>query len=120
MMLFGNWYYWANIIASALTISIALAAVTLSSLIAVLPKTFVVTLAGLAILSSLQGALETAFAKKLRFGALAAFVVAAIPFSVLGITSAFWALLAGIAASFMVERSELLDYWRKSNRNAVG
>jgi len=104
--------YWANLIAATLTISIALGAGTLTSLLAVLPRSFVVTLAGLAILASLQSALETAFGGKLRFGALAALAVAATPFSVFGITSAFWAILAGIAASFMAERGELLAYWR--------
>lgn len=103
--------YWANVIAAALTISIALGAGTLISLLAVLPRTFVVTLAGLAILSSLQSAFETAFGGKLRFGALAALAVAATPFSVFGITSAFWAILAGIAASFMAERKDLFAYW---------
>ena len=104
--------YWANIIASSLTISIALGAGTLTSLLAVLPRTFVITLAGLAILSSLQSAFETAFGGKLKFGALAALAVAATPFSVFGITSAFWSVLAGIAASFMAERRELFDFWR--------
>ena len=104
--------YWANIIASSLTISIALGAGTLTSLLAVLPRTFVITLAGLAILSSLQSAFETAFGSKLKFGALAALAVAATPFSVFGITSAFWSVLAGIAASFMAERGELFDFWR--------
>ena len=104
--------YWANIIASSLTVSIALGAGTLTSLLAVLPRTFVVTLAGLAILSSLQSAFETAFGSKLKFGALAALAVAATPFSVFGITSAFWSVLAGIAASFMAERRELFDFWR--------
>lgn len=104
--------YWANVIAATLTISIALGAGTLSSLLAALPRTFVVTLAGLAILSSLQSALETAFGGKLRFGALAALAVAATPFAIFGITSAFWSILAGIAASFMAERGELFDYWR--------
>ena len=104
--------YWANLIAATLTISIALGAGTLTSLLAVFPRTFVVTLAGLAILSSLQSALETAFGGKLRFGALVALAVAATPFSVFGITSAFWSILAGVAASFMAERRELLAYWR--------
>ena len=99
-------------IAAALTILIALGAGTLTSLLAVLPRTFVITLAGLAILSSLQSAFETAFGGKLRFGSLAALVVAATPFAVFGITSAFWAILAGIAASLMAERHELFDYWR--------
>lgn len=104
--------YWANLIAATLTILIALGAGTLTSMLVVLPRTFVITLAGLAILSSLQSALETAFGGKLRFGALAAFAVAATPFSVFGITSAFWSILAGIAASFMAERRELFAYWR--------
>ncbi len=104
--------YWANVIAATLTISIALGAGTLTSLLAVLPRTFVVTLAGLAILSSLQSALETAFGGKLRFGALAALAVAATPFSVFGITSAFWAILAGIVASLMAERHDLFAFWR--------
>jgi benzoate membrane transport protein len=78
----------------------------------VLPGSFIVTLAALAILSSLQDALEKAFAGRLRFGALAAFAVAATPFTVLGITSAFWSVFAGIAASLFAERTELLDHWR--------
>jgi benzoate membrane transport protein len=71
----------------------------------------VVTLAGLAIFSALQSAFETAFAGRLRFGALSALAVAATPFAVFGITSAFWALIAGIAASLMAERKDLFAYW---------
>jgi benzoate membrane transport protein len=108
--------YWAAVIAAALTVTIALGAGTLTSLLVALPRTFVVTLAGLAIISSLQGALETAFGGKLRFGALAALAVAATPFSVLGITSGFWALPAGIAASLFAERAELFGYWRERSK----
>lgn len=75
-----------------------------------------VTLAGLAILSSLQGALETAFGGKLRFGALVALAVAATPFSVLGITSGFWALPAGVAVSALAERTDLFGYWRERSQ----
>jgi benzoate membrane transport protein len=107
--------YWASLIAAILTLSIALAAGAMTTLFMVLPRSFVVTLAGVAILSALQNAFETAFGGKLRFGALAALIVAATPFSVFGITSAFWALLAGIVASFMAERQELLPYWRNTN-----
>jgi len=104
--------YWASLIAAILTLTIALGAATLSSLLAVLPRTLVVTLAGLAILSSLQSALEAAFGKMLRLGALIAFATAATPFTMLGISSAFWSVLAGLAASALVERTELLTYWR--------
>ncbi len=108
--------YWAATISAVLTVTIALGAGTLTSLLAALPRTFVVTLAGLAIFSSLQGALETAFGGKLRFGALAALAVAATPFAVFGITSGFWALPAGIAASLLGERADLFAYWRERNK----
>jgi benzoate membrane transport protein len=104
--------YWANLVATTLTLSIALAAASVASLITALPRSFVVTLAGLAILTAMQDALEKAFSDRLRFGALAAFAVAATPFKVLGISSAFWALLAGLLASLMAERQQLFDFWR--------
>ena len=107
--------YWANLIAGALCIGIAVCAAPLASLLDVLPRTFVVTLAALAILSSLQEALARAFGGRLRFGGLAAFAVAATPFAVFGITSAFWAILVGLGASFAAERKNLHAYWRGEN-----
>ncbi len=104
--------YWANLIAASLTIVLALAAAPVMSLIAVLPKAYVFALAGLAILSALQDAFEKAFGGTLRFGALIALGIALTPFSVLGITSAFWAIIAGLGCSALVERKDLLAYWR--------
>ena len=109
-------FAWAVVLAVAFQlVRVALYVVgagALASLLTALPRTFVVTLARLAILSSLQSALEVAFRDKLKFGALSALAVAATPFSVFGITSAFWSLLAGIAASLMAERHALFEYWR--------
>jgi benzoate membrane transport protein len=104
--------YWANLIAASLTIVLALAAAPVMSLIGILPDSYVFALAGLAILSALQDAFEKAFGGRLRFGALIAFGVAATPFSIAGITSAFWALIAGLAVSLLVERADLLAHWR--------
>ncbi len=106
--------YWANLIAAALTVTLALAASPVTSLLTTLPRGFILALAGLAILSSLQYAFEKAFSGRLRFGALVAFVVAATPFSFASIPSAFWAILAGFAASLLVERREILACWRGS------
>lgn len=103
--------YWAAVIAAVLTIFLALAATPLASLLAALPRSYIVALAGVAIVSSLQDALEKSFGGNLRFGALVALVVAATPFSVAGITSAFWAILAGVAASGCAERRQLIDFW---------
>jgi benzoate membrane transport protein len=103
--------YWASVIAAALTILLALAATPLASLLTALPRSYIVALAGVAIVSSVQDALEKSFGGNLRFGALVALVVAATPFSVAGITSAFWAILAGVAASGCAERRQLIDFW---------
>ena len=104
--------YWAAVISAALTIILAWAATPVASLLNVLPKTYIFAVAGLAILAAFQDALDKSFSGKLRFGALVGFIVAATPFAILGITSAFWAIIAGMAASALVERQQLLEYWR--------
>ncbi len=105
--------YWAAVVAAVLTIVLALAATPVASLLNVLPKTYIFALAGLAILTSLQDALEKSFGGELRFGALVGFVVAAAPFTIFGISSAFWAIIAGILASACVERRQLVDFWNR-------
>ncbi len=105
--------YWANLVAAPLTMIIALAAGLVIPILAVLPASYVFALAGLAIFASLQDAFEKAFGSALRFGALVAFAVAATPFSFVGITSALWAVLAGLGASMIAERQQLLDLWRE-------
>ena len=81
-------------------------------LIGTLSKGYVVALAGVAILAALQDALERSFGGDMKFGALVALAVAATPFTVLGIGSAFWALLCGLAASAAAERAQLAAFWR--------
>jgi benzoate membrane transport protein len=105
--------YWAAVISAALTILLAWAATPVASLLNVLPKTYIFAVAGLAILAAFQDSLEKAFGGKLRFGALVGFVVAATPFAILGITSAFWAIIAALAASALVERRDLLEFWSR-------
>ncbi len=106
--------YWAAVISAALTVILALAATPVASLLNVLPKTYIYAVAGLAIIAALQDALEKSFGGELRFGALVGFVVAATPFAFLGISSAFWAISAGLLASALVERRQLLEFWRNS------
>jgi len=106
--------YWAAVISAALTMALALAATPVASSLNVLPKSYIYALAGLAILASLQDAFEKAFSGGLRFGALVGFIVAATPFAVLSISSAFWAIIAGLAASWLAERKQLLEFWRQA------
>ncbi|HEY2987222.1 MAG TPA: benzoate/H(+) symporter BenE family transporter [Candidatus Binatia bacterium] len=104
--------YAASVTAGLSMLILALAASTVTSFLAWVPKQYVVALAGLAILSSLQEAFEKAFGGRLKFGALVAFAVAATPFSFAGITSAFWAVAAGFAVSVLAERGEMRAYWQ--------
>src|SRR5438477_5870989 len=104
--------YWASLLAAIAMVAIALAASPVTSLLGILPHSYIITLAGLAILPSFQDALERAFGGTLRFGSLVSFLVAATPFSILGITSAFWALVAGLAAALITDRAQLLSHWQ--------
>ena len=105
--------YWANLVAAGLTVVIALAAMPVSSLLAVLPRAYIVTLAGLAILPAFQDALEKSLGTgRLRMGTVVAFLVAATPLTFVGITSAFWAIVAGLMISVLVERDDLFQYWQ--------
>ena len=53
--------YWASLIAAILTLALAFGAAPIASLLGVLPQSYIFALAGLAILSSFQDALERAF-----------------------------------------------------------
>ena len=112
--------YWAAVLVSLLTLGLALAAGPVTSLITVVPTAIIATLAGLAVLSPLEGALSQAFGHRLRFGGLVAFVVAATPFTVAGVASPFWAVVAGMAASALGERRELLAHWRPATTREEG
>jgi benzoate membrane transport protein len=104
--------YWGVVVSAVLTLSIAFAGATIAALVGVLPRSYVFALAGLAILGALQDSLEKSFSGPLRFGALVAFVVSVTPFAILGISSAFWALVAGLGGSALLEREDLLKQWR--------
>jgi benzoate membrane transport protein len=92
---------------------LAVSAATVASLLGILPATFIVGLAGIAVFTALQDSVEKAFTGRLRFGAMVAFVVAATPFTYAGITSDFWAIVVGLLASALVERREIVEEWRE-------
>ena len=105
--------YWANLTAATLTLINSPAAGLVIPILAVLPASYIFALAGLAIFASLQDAFQKAFRGNLVFGAVVAFAFASTPFSYMGITSALWAVLAGLRASLIAEREQLLALWRE-------
>lgn len=109
--------YWAGLVPGVLAVAVALAAAPVIALVEALPSTFVAAIAGLAIIAALQNAMEQAFGSRLRFGAVVAFAVAITPFAIAGITSSFWAIVAGIVASLAAERRELWAAWGLSEQD---
>jgi benzoate membrane transport protein len=104
--------YVANLIASLFALFLALSAMTASALLEVFPISLVASLAGLAILSVLMDALQKTVATDLRLGAFFALIIAASPFTILGIGSAFWALVGGFLVSLLLERPALAQILR--------
>jgi benzoate membrane transport protein len=105
--------YWAALVAITPGIFVALGTGIVVALIQVLPAAYIYVMAGLAILAAFEDAIQKSFTGSLRLGAVIAFVVTLSTFTVAGIPAAFWALVAGVAASFVLERRELLRYWRQ-------
>lgn len=111
--------YWGSLLVGVAMLLIAMAAEPVVSLLGFLPMGYLAVLAGLALVPSFQNAVEKAFGGTLRLGGLVAFLVAATPFSALGITSAFWALPASVGVSWLAERAALLAYWRSQHASGV-
>ena len=109
---------WANRTAATLTLIISSAAGLVIPILAVLPASYIYALSGLAIFASLQNSFQKAFRGNLVFGAVVAFAVASTPFSYMGITSALWAVLAGLWESLIAEREQLLALWREGASQA--
>jgi benzoate membrane transport protein len=88
---------WVASVASGISyIVLGLGAGLAAALIAVSPPLLIQTVAGLALLGTLGGALTSAAAEERnRLPAMATFVTAASGLSVFGIGAAFWGLLAG-------------------------
>jgi benzoate membrane transport protein len=106
--------YWGAIVAFILVIGVAGASGVLVAAVEIVPPAYVYVVAGIAILASFEDALIRAFSGSLRLGAVVAFGVTASTVAVAGIPSAFWALIAGIGASLLLERRELIRAWRRA------
>ncbi|MBE7927931.1 benzoate/H(+) symporter BenE family transporter [Pseudomonas saudiphocaensis] len=76
---------------------------TLVSIFTAFPAALIAALAGLALLGAIGGALSSAMAvPKDREAALITFLVTASGMSLLGLSAAFWGLIFGIAAHFLL------------------
>lgn len=70
------------------------------------PPAFIATLAGLAMLRILQTAFVASFSERFSFGALVCFLVTVADVPIFNIGGAFWGLVFGLAASWLLERDQ--------------
>lgn len=95
----------ASVSAGATYLVLGLVAAVATAFVAASPVVLIEAVAGLALLGALGGALATAAAdERLREPAIVTFVVSASGVVALGISSAFWGLLAGLALAFVARR----------------
>lgn len=99
-------HYATAIVTGVLAMLFGLAAPTFVDLLLAMPAELMWTLGGLAILRVLLASLSAAFRGPFSFGALVCFLVTVADLPVLNVGAAFWGLVAGVAASWLVERGD--------------
>lgn len=102
--------YMAAVMAGLFYVALGLAGGAVVGLIGAFPKALVLAVAGLALLSTIGGALALGLhEEKTREAALLTFLVTASGLSLFGIASAFWGLVAGVLAL-------AVQHWRPTFR----
>jgi benzoate membrane transport protein len=99
-------HYVGGIVTGLLALAFGLMAPAFTRLLLHTPKTFIMALAGLAMLRVLQGAFAASFKTRFSLGALVAFLVTVADIDIANIGAAFWGLVAGFAASWLMERHD--------------
>jgi benzoate membrane transport protein len=90
--------YWAAIVAGVGYIVIGLLAGAVTAFVALSPPILIQSVAGLALIGAFSGSAVAAFqAPETREAAAVTFLVTASGISILGISGAFWGLIAGVA-----------------------
>ncbi|QHS35526.1 benzoate/H(+) symporter BenE family transporter [Alcaligenes faecalis] len=93
----------AGIAAGVFYILVGVFGVTLAAVFMAFPATFITTLAGLALLGTIGGSLAGAMAEiKSREAALITFLASAANITLFGIGGAFWGLVIGLLAYFIL------------------
>jgi benzoate membrane transport protein len=94
-----NKRYWAAVACGVVYLVVALLGAVVAGVLSALPKSFVLALAGLALLGSIGNGLAAAMKEDAsREAALLTFLVTLSGLTLASIGSAFWGLLAGVAA----------------------
>jgi benzoate membrane transport protein len=99
-------HYTAALFVGMLALGFGLLAPFFTRLLLATPPAFIATLAGLAMLRVLQAAFNISFGARFTFGALICFLLTVADVPIFNIGAAFWGLVIGIGASWLLERDE--------------
>lgn len=102
--------YIAGIACGLLYITVSIFGGTISSVFSALPGTLIAVISGLALFGSITSSLSAAMSEDLyKEGALITFLVTISGISILGVGSAFWGLIAGVAANAVLTKKEDIE-----------
>jgi benzoate membrane transport protein len=99
-------HYVAGVMVSGLALVFGVMAPTFTRFMLATPRTFIATLAGLALVRVLERALVVSFTGGFTLGATVTFLVTVANVPILSIGAPFWAVLIGLAVSFALERGD--------------
>jgi benzoate membrane transport protein len=99
-------HYAAGVFMSLLAIAYGLLSTTFAQLMLGLPKVFVAAVAGLALLRVLERAFVISFNGTFTFGAVVSLLVTVANVPIFLIGAPFWAVLIGVAVSWLLERGD--------------
>ncbi len=97
-----------GVILGVIAILFGIFAPAVTNLLIATPAAFLSTLAGLALLRTLQSALQISFGEGFTAGALVAFLVTFAGLPILNIGPPFWGLVFGVITSLLIERQSFL------------
>ena len=110
--------FWGIVLSSVPTMAVALAAVPVIAVVQELPLSYTLTVGALALTLAFKALVKKTVSGPMRYGAITAFVAAALPLHFAGLPMAFWALVAGVMVAGALESGQLLQAWRP-NRAAA-
>ena len=111
--------FWAIILSSLPVAGVALAAIPVITIVQQLPASYTLTVGALALLAPFHHVIKKTWYGPMRVPAVTAFVLAALPFQIVGMPMAFWAVVAGVAVVLGIEAGTVLRRWRPGKQPAV-
>ncbi len=101
-----NRHYAAGVVTSLLALLFGIFSPVFTRFMLATPKVFIATLAGLALLRVLERAFVVSFSGAFTHGAVVAFLVTVANVPIFSIGAPFWAVIAGLAVSWLLERGD--------------